>query len=104
MAASLAVIVLCAFVIIILMQLRFAALTGRIAALSRLEAKVDLLLKNANIKYDPVANAPSEVIEALRRGAKIEAIKRYREQTGAGLREAKDFVERLQSAGPVWPA
>ena len=73
------------------------AIAGRIAPLSRLEAKVDLLLKNANIKYDPAANVASDVTEALRRGAKIEAIKLYREQTGVGLKEAKDFVERLQS-------
>ena len=79
------------------MQLHFNAIAGRIAPLSRLEAKVDLLLKNANIKYDPPANVASDVTEALRRGAKIEAIKLYREQTGVGLKEAKDFVERLQS-------
>ena len=105
MTTTLALIVLCACVVFVLIQLRFNALAGRIAALSRLEAKVDLLLKNANIKYDPAASVSDDVIEALRRGAKIEAIKRYREQTGAGLKEAKDFVEALQNRlGPVRPA
>ncbi|MET0823914.1 MAG: ribosomal protein L7/L12 [Solirubrobacterales bacterium] len=33
--------------------------------------------------------------EALQRGNKIEAIKLYRELTGAGLKEAKDAVERI---------
>ncbi|HEU5097444.1 MAG TPA: ribosomal protein L7/L12 [Roseiflexaceae bacterium] len=28
-------------------------------------------------------------------GNKIEAIKRYRELTGVGLKEAKDYVDRL---------
>ena len=31
----------------------------------------------------------------LRQGRKIQAIKLYREQTGAGLKEAKDAVEQL---------
>ena len=33
--------------------------------------------------------------EALQSGNKIEAIKLYRELTGAGLKEAKDAVERI---------
>lgn len=37
-----------------------------------------------------------EIIDALRHGHKIEAIKRYREETGAGLAEAKSFVEALE--------
>jgi ribosomal protein L7/L12 len=32
-------------------------------------------------------------------GAKIAAIRAYREQTGAGLREAKEAVERLMESG-----
>ena len=32
---------------------------------------------------------------ALARGKKIEAIKLYREATGTGLKEAKDFVDAL---------
>jgi hypothetical protein len=42
---------------------------------------------------------PPETIEqiksALHRGQKIEAIKRYREATGQGLKESKDFIEEL---------
>ncbi|MFO0594496.1 MAG: ribosomal protein L7/L12 [Myxococcaceae bacterium] len=34
--------------------------------------------------------------QLLRAGRKIEAIKRYRELTGVGLREAKDAVEALE--------
>jgi len=40
----------------------------------------------------------SELTELLQAGRKIEAIKRFREQTGAGLKEAKDAVERLAAA------
>ena len=39
--------------------------------------------------------ASDEVIEWIRAGKKIKAIKQHREDTGVGLAEAKDFVERL---------
>jgi ribosomal protein L7/L12 len=40
------------------------------------------------------------ISEALRRGKKIEAIKLYRAATGAGLAEAKRFVEALEQGRP----
>ena len=36
-----------------------------------------------------------EVIRLLERNEKIQAVKLYREQTGVGLKDAKDAVERL---------
>jgi len=39
--------------------------------------------------------ALAEVSALLARGNKIAAIKRYRELTGVGLKEAKDYVDRL---------
>jgi ribosomal protein L7/L12 len=36
-----------------------------------------------------------EVVSFLEQGQKIEAIKRYRERTGVGLKEAKDAIERM---------
>jgi ribosomal protein L7/L12 len=68
------------------------------ARLTRLEAKVDLLLKQAGLAYDPKAAVPPGVLDALLRGNKIEAIKLYREATGVGLAEAKAFVEELQAS------
>ena len=62
---------------------------------SRSEAKIDLLLKHAGLNYDPHANVPPGVVEALRAGRKIEAIRQYRMATGADLKAAKEFVESL---------
>ncbi len=42
-----------------------------------------------------------QVAELARSGNKIEAIKRYREITGASLSEAKEAVEAIQSGRPV---
>jgi ribosomal protein L7/L12 len=41
--------------------------------------------------------------ELLRQGQKIEAIKLYREQTGVGLKEAKDAVEAIEATGATYP-
>jgi len=45
------------------------------------------------VRLDPAVE--SELRELVARGQKIEAIKRVRELTGLGLREAKDYVELL---------
>ncbi|WP_417383833.1 ribosomal protein L7/L12 [Gimesia sp.] len=48
---------------------------------------------------DDAANGQSEVaqhiLESLRQGNKIQAIKDYRESTGAGLKESKEAIEAL---------
>ncbi len=44
---------------------------------------------------------PDEVQDALVSGNKIEAIKRLREATGLGLKEAKDLVEAHEAGLPV---
>lgn len=49
------------------------------------------------------ADLESRLRSLLDQGRKIEAIKEYREATGAGLAEAKDAVEALE-AGQVLPA
>ena len=45
--------------------------------------------------YDPRANVPPGVLEALQAGQKIEAIRQYRMATGVDLKTAKEFVEGL---------
>jgi hypothetical protein len=65
--------------------------------LSRLEGKLDALLKHQGIRFNPFADVPPGVREALSRGKKIEAIKEYRAATGVGLAEAKEFMEELWS-------
>jgi hypothetical protein len=84
---------------LILLLVALAALghlRQRVAALSRIEAKLDLLLESAGLRYDPFTETPSQVTDALRCGDKILAIKHYRAATGAGLKDAKDYVEELQ--------
>jgi ribosomal protein L7/L12 len=77
-------------------KLSLADLQARVAALHRMEAKLDLLLKHAGIAFEPYANVPAELRDAVEQGRKIKAIKLYRQFSGVGLREAKAFVEEVQ--------
>ena len=68
-------------------------LQRRMDRLSRIEGKLDAILKHLGVSFDAFEGLPAEVLEAVRQGRKIEAIKRYRHATGVGLQEAKDVIE-----------
>lgn len=51
-----------------------------------------------------VPSLPADVLDALRRGAMVEAIKRLRSSSGLGLKEAKDAIDAYRrDAGEVQP-
>ncbi|HEU5368473.1 MAG TPA: ribosomal protein L7/L12 [Ktedonobacterales bacterium] len=67
------------------------------ARLTRLEAMMHLVLQRLGIDPNTALTGPSEHLkQLLLRGKKIEAIKVYREQTGTGLKEAKDYIDALE--------
>src|ERR1700738_976652 len=90
------VLILGVLVLILLVHGRLRGLEKQIATLSRIDSKLVLLLKHGAIEYAPYRNLPRDVMEALRRGEKIQAIKLYRDATGVGLKEAKDIIEAAQ--------
>ena len=61
--------------------------------LARIERKLDLLLEKFDIQI--VDQVDPDIVALVRSGNKIEAIRRYRRATGVGLKEAKDYVDRL---------
>jgi hypothetical protein len=74
-------------------RLSHRSLERRVDRLSRIEGKLDAILKHSGVRFDPLEGLPQDALAALRQGQKIEAIKRYRRATGADLREAKDMIE-----------
>lgn len=70
-----------------------------------LETRLERLLLHLGFDADQIPPATDEV-KALARtpGGKIAAIKAYRQQTGAGLREAKTEVERLMRSDASPPS
>jgi ribosomal protein L7/L12 len=75
------------------LELKFEAISERLAAI---EAQLKALSENAGIPYEePFAELPPEVLELAQAGKKMEAVKRYRELTGADGKEAIDAVGRI---------
>jgi hypothetical protein len=66
-----------------------------------LEFKVEFLLRELGLTEKANAYVPdinpvlAEIMPLIRRGNKIEAIKRYRELTGSDLRTAKEVVDKI---------
>jgi ribosomal protein L7/L12 len=85
-----------ASILLALIGTRLNRLQDRISELWRVEAKLDLLLNHANIKFDPFVHVPTEIAEAVRSGNKIKAIKLQRQSSGMGLKESKEFIEEIQ--------
>jgi ribosomal protein L7/L12 len=61
--------------------------------LARIERKLDAIVDHLGIDFQE--RVDPKVLELARAGKKIEAIKLYRRQSDAGLKEAKDYVESL---------
>jgi ribosomal protein L7/L12 len=61
--------------------------------LARVEQKLDAIAGHLGVAVAEPEFA--EVTALLREGKKIQAIKVYRERTGAELKEARDAVERM---------
>jgi ribosomal protein L7/L12 len=66
--------------------------------LARLEGEVQDLYRRLKIPYgDEAAHTDERILEPLRRGNLIEAIKVYREIYNVGLAEAKQAVESMRT-------
>ena len=81
---------------IALLFIRLSVIERRLNQLSRVDAKVDALLRHSGVEFNPFQGVPADVQEAVERGETILAIKRFRQATGAGLKEAKDFVDEVR--------
>jgi ribosomal protein L7/L12 len=64
---------------------------------TKLERKIAFLLDHLRLDY-PEESDPGitqEIRDLVRMGRKIDAIKVYREETGVGLKEAKEAIDSL---------
>jgi hypothetical protein len=83
-------VVLLALVILLSVSSQFDRTRPR---LERIERKLDRIMDHFEI-HEFGERQWAKVDELLREGKKIEAIKRYRQFSGASLKEAKEAVER----------
>ena len=64
--------------------------------IAQLERQVALLMARLGVQDPgPTTTASMAVVELVRQGKKLEAIKQYRQDTGVGLAEAKLVVDQI---------
>jgi ribosomal protein L7/L12 len=65
--------------------------------LEKIESQLGLLYRSLGIttKEAPHRKVSPELLELVKKGDKIAAIKAFREETGASLKDAKEFIESL---------
>ena len=61
----------------------------------RIRQKLDCIVKHMGIGEQERLNIDSELKGLILEGKKIEAIKRYRIVNGTGLKEAKEYIDKL---------
>ena len=73
-----------------LIGVQFERINERLRAI---EAQLEVLSQEAGVGYErPGAEVPQDVVELATAGKQMEAVKRYREITGAGGKEAQEVV------------
>jgi ribosomal protein L7/L12 len=73
-----------------LIGMQFQRVNERLRAI---EEQLAVLSEKAGVPYErPGANLPEDVVELAKAGKELEAVKRYRELTGADAREAQEVV------------
>lgn len=79
--------------VIVILSIMFSTVISQLRnEIKRTNSILEKIAKQIGVPEPPV----DSVIKALvAEGKKIEAIKRYREITGVGLKEAKDYIDSL---------
>lgn len=68
------------------------------ARVKELEERLEFIYKHLHIEYsDNPDNKNTKIIELIKAGNKIGAIKVYREMYNVGLAEAKDAVDKMEA-------
>ncbi|MDN3353393.1 ribosomal protein L7/L12 [Actinomadura sp. DC4] len=85
------------FVVLIVGVLASSFTSSRTSALDKRLARVErqLTLIMRRLEIEEPETPLTAVVAEIEQGRKIQAIKLYREQTGAGLAEAKEAVETM---------
>lgn len=84
-------------ILFIILNMNISALQGR---QNRIESKLNKIIEHLGIPEPSIENIDDELkdelIKLVGENKKVRAVKRVRDVTGMGLREAKDYVDRLE--------
>lgn len=63
--------------------------------IKQIKITLDAIVEHLGISSSKPENIDDELADLINRGKKVKAIKRYREVTGYGLKESKDYIDNL---------
>lgn len=63
--------------------------------IKRINKTLERIAKQIGASEPILESMEEELIDLLKEGKKIKAVKRYREVTGHGLKESKDYIDSL---------
>jgi ribosomal protein L7/L12 len=93
-----------AAIVVVFARGSHAYFTGQTTEQLRMQRQLDAIMKHLGLA-EPLVSRPGalspQVAALVAAGRKIEAIKLYRQETGAGLKEAKAAVEGVTAATAV---
>lgn len=89
-------------IIFLLLTVAFALLLSLTSSINQLKAdiyrmqkKLDSIAKHVDLPDSINDELKATLLELISEGKKIKAVKEYRSATGAGLLEAKQFIDHL---------
>ncbi len=68
-----------------------------------MEAKIDLLLKQSGITFEPYENVPPNIVEQVKKGYRAGAVGLYRKSTRASRKDADAYVEKVGERAGALP-
>ena len=86
------IIILCFFICIIA-----TVLTQLQDDSDRINKKINRIVENLRISNSSKADNDEELKTLIYEGKRIKAIKRYRQLTGEGLKEAVDYIDSIEN-------
>ena len=87
------IVCLLSFLWVMAIYFELRSFRGAVIRDPNIEKKIDAILEKLGIEFDPYTKVSPEIMALARNGSRIEAIKKYREVTGAGLKEAKEAID-----------
>lgn len=96
-------IVILGFLFVLLYSYRMYVLQTRIASLSRMEAKIDVLLAQAGVTFEPYENVSPLIVEQIKKGYRHQASTLYRKSNNASREDAAAYVEKVGARAGALP-
>jgi len=89
------IIVALIFGVVIGQSLSFKAIKSTVSTRT-IDNKLDAIIDYLGVEFDPYKNIPHDILQSIKEGNRVKAMKLYRLHTGASLKEARSVIADLE--------